>query len=372
MRRLVCSPALCVVLLAACTTPNPAFTASQGHLESSSSDSLSSTSAGGPGTSATADSTGGDSGSGTTVDLTGATQSATSDSDTSAATTATTAPVSTTDGTTSGTDGTDTQATDGDSTAGTTKNDTLVPNLDLGQPDLCSQEVAPNLEITVKHEPEPATCNAPFGPVIQGVLVGKPDANTFKFRACKATLDCIRGDTQCLANEVIDVHIDGPGTHIPKLAVGTCVSVAYVGDGPAGDNTTCKTRLVRFAKPANVNYMLSSIFVAAMGVPGTAALPAPWPEALEFVVETDQVQACGGNNVCGTPPGTYQLVGGFAGQTVVAAMKESKPAKIPLFDQNHDQVETILGSFYNLRSYANPVDQCEFRWLWLADAFKGP
>lgn len=364
MRRPTCSPALGIVLLAACTVPNPAYNASQGLLASDTGDSLSTTSPGS--TSATADPTSGSGGSsqGTTVDLTAGT------SDTTAATTTGTA--ATTDPATSTTESVDTLATstgDGDSTASTTTNDTSQPKPDLSPGDLCPQIAAPNLEITVQHTPAPALCNAAFGPVIQGILAAEPDAGTFKFRACNSVQDCIMGNTQCLANQTFAVHVEGPESAIPDIPPGTCVSVAYVGTGFA-DANTCKTRMVRFAKPGNLNNLASSMFVAGMRVPGTAELPAPWPDALEFSVAPSQVQACPGNNVCGTPPGSYELVGQFSGLEVVAGMGEAKQAKIPLYDQNHNPVGSVAGSLHNLRSYAGPADQCEFRWVWLADAYK--
>ncbi|MFY0530804.1 hypothetical protein [Nannocystis pusilla] len=42
----------------------------------------------------------------------------------------------------------------------------------------------------------------------------------------------------------------------------------------------------------------------------------------------------------------------------------------PLYDQNHNPVGSVVGGFHNLRSYSGPAEQCEFRWLWLADAYK--
>ncbi|PCC66714.1 hypothetical protein SAMN02745121_00555 [Nannocystis exedens] len=369
MRRSICSPALCTVLLAACTVPNPAYHASQGLFESGSSDALSSTSAGG---SATVAPTSGGSGAQSTADPTGATVSVTSEGDSTAAPMTSTTTPATTDadsGTTESVDTLATSTTDGDSTASTTTNDTATPKLDLSPGDVCPQVAAPNLEITVQHTPAPGTCNAALGPVIQGVLEAKPDANTFKFRACNLSQDCIQGNTQCLANQTIAVHVAGPDTAVPDIPLGTCVSVAYVGTG-FSDANTCNTRMVRLARPGNLNNLASSMFVAGMGVPGTAELPVPWPDALEFTVAATQVQACPGNNVCGTPPGNYDLVGQFSGQEVVAGMGEAKLAKIPLYDQNHNPVGSIVGSFHNLRSYSSPADQCEFRWLWLADAYK--
>ncbi|MCY0986096.1 hypothetical protein OV203_03080 [Nannocystis sp. ILAH1] len=359
MRRSLCFPALCIVHLAACTVPNPAYDASPGLLGSDSGDSLSSTSPGG--TSATVDPTsGGGSTQSTTVDLTAATSDTTA-----AATTSTTATASTTESV----DPLTTSTTDGDSTASTTTNDTSQPKLDLSPGDVCPQVAAPSLEITVQHTPAPGLCNAPLGPVIQGILEAKPDAGTFKIRACNSAQECIQGNTQCLANQTIAVHVAGPDTAIPDIPLGTCVSVAYVGTGFADPNT-CKTRMVRFAKPGNLNNLASSMFVAGIGVPSTAELPVPWPDALEFTVAAAQVQACPGNNVCGTPPGHYELVGQFSGLEVVAGMGEAKPAKIPLYDQNHNPVGSVVGSFHNLRSYSGPAEQCEFRWLWLADAYK--
>lgn len=362
MRRPLCCPALCIVLLAACTIPNPAYQASQGLLESDSGDSPSSTSPGG--TSATADPTSGGGSQGTTPDLTGTTSDATAA--TTTGTTATTDPASST---TESVDTLATSSSDGDSTASTTTNDTSQPKLDFSPEDVCPQVAAPNLEITVQHNPAPGLCNAPFGPVIQAILEAEPDAGTFKFRACNSVQDCIMGNTQCLANQTFAVHVAGPDAAIPDIPLGTCVSVAYVGTGFA-DANTCKTRMVRFAKPGNLNNLASSMFVAGMRVPATAELPAPWPDALEFTVAAAQVQACPGNNACGNPPGSYELVGQFSGLEVVAGMGAAEQAKIPLYDQNHNPVGSVPGRLHNLRSYAGPADQCEFRWVWLADAYK--
>lgn len=365
MRRLLCSPGLAIVLLAACTIPNPAYKASQGLLESDSGDSSSATSPGA--TSATADPTSGGGSQGTTVDLTGATSVA-SDA-TAAATTGTTVTTDPGTGTTESVDTLATSTGDGDSTASTTSNDTSQPKLDLSPDDACPQVAAPNLEITVQHNPAPGLCNAPFGPIIQAILEAEPEAGTFKFRACSSAQDCIMGNTQCLANQTFAVHVAGPDAAIPDIPLGTCVSVAYVGTGFADPNT-CKTRMVRFAKPGNLNNLASSMFVAGMGVPGTAELPVPWPDALEFTVAATQEQACPGNNVCGKPSGSYELVGQFSGLEVVAGMGEATPAKIPLYNQNHNPIGSIPGRLHNLRSYAGPTDQCEFRWVWLADAYK--
>ncbi|MDC0719662.1 hypothetical protein [Nannocystis bainbridge] len=364
MRRPICSPGLCIVLLAACTMPNPAYHATQGHLDSSSGDSLSSTSAGSS-TVSTSDATGSGGSSATDPSTT---HGGTSDT-TAPASTGTTAPVTTAPDTTTDGDTLATSSSDSDATASTTIGDTTEPKLDLGQPDLCSQVDAPTLAVTVQHSPAPQGCNAPLGPIIQGVLEAKPSAGTYKVRACNSAQDCVQGNTQCLANQTITVHVDAPATHLPDIAIGTCLMVGYVGTGFADPNT-CNTRIVRFARPGNLNNLASSLFVAAAGVGSTELLPAPWPEVLEFGVEADLVAPCAGNTSCGSPPGSYELVGQFVGEPVVAGIAEAKPAKIPLFDQNHDQVETIAGSFYNLRSWAAPPAQCEFRWLWLADAFK--
>jgi hypothetical protein len=305
------------VLLAACAVPNPAYHVTQGLFDSSSGDTLGATDGAtqSPGSAATGEPTtthGGTQGSGaSTTNSTSETGlTATSgDTEDSAATTqpATTSPATTED--------TATATSDGSDATSMAASDTLEPNLDLGMPDLCSLQAAPDLALAVQHSPMP---NCLGFTALTLMVEGKPDDHTLKFRECLVGNDCLAGKEDCAVKQSVMLKIEGPASHVPDLEPGTCVNLAYIPTGLA-DANTCSSSLVRIGK-TGTNIKTTSVYAAANGVPATGMLPPPWPEVLGFSVTAELVAPCVGGEVCGQPTGNHDLVGQAAGVEIAVPM----------------------------------------------------
>ncbi|MBZ5713136.1 hypothetical protein [Nannocystis pusilla] len=367
MRRPPRSPGSCVVLLAACTVPNPAYHVTQGLSDSSSGDTPGATdgatqspgSATGEPTTSHGDSQGTDSSASPTTP-TSHTATSGDTEDTAATTqTATTSP-GTTDDTAAAT-----STGDGSDATSMAASDTLGPNLDLGMPDLCSLQAAPDLGLAVQHSPMP---NCLGFTALTLVVEAKPDDHTLKFRECLATNECFAGNKQCAPKQSVTLKIAGPASHVPDLAPGTCINLAYQATGLA-DASTCSSSLVRIGK-TGANIKTTSVYAAAGGVPATGALPAPWPEILGLSVTAELVAPCLGGEVCGQPTGNHDLVGQAAGVEATVPMQTEEPLKLPLLDKQNNKIGDVAGSLFNLRSYAVAPAQCEFDWIWIADEIR--
>ncbi|MCY1058368.1 hypothetical protein [Nannocystis sp. SCPEA4] len=364
MRRPTRSPGLCIVLLAACAVPNPAYHVTQGLVDSSSGDTLGATDG-------ATQSSGSATGEPTTTD--GGTQGASSGASTTNSTSptatsgdtedtaATTQPATTSPGTTDDTSAA-TSTSDGSDATSMAASDTVGPSLDLGMPDLCSLQAAPDLGLAVQHSPMP---NCLGLTALTLMVEGKPDDHTLKFRECLVGNDCLNGNEQCAVKQTVVLKIDGPASHVPDLEPGTCVNLAYLPTGLA-DANTCSSSLVRIGK-TGANIKTTSVYAAADGVPATGMLPPPWPEILGFSVTAELVAPCVGGEVCGQPTGNHDLVGQAAGVEVAVPMQTEKPLKLPLLDKQNNKIGDVTGGLFNLRSYAVAPAQCEFDWIWIAD-----
>lgn len=372
MRSLAASLGLLVVL-PACTAPNPAYHATQG-LDSSSGDPPSSTS---PDTdSASSAATGEPTGSGTSNGGSGPTSNTTpaTTADTTADTALTglttqTSQTVTTDGSdsdvsTATTDPDSTSTTDGPDSTSTGNSGDSMPKLDLPGGQVCSLVDSPDLTVKVQHSQQPQDCTASLS--LYGVFESKPDASSLKFRRCADTNQCFAGNAQCIANETVTIQIAGPD--VPKFSAGNCIHISYLGAGSAEPNT-CDTRVLRLAK-TGPQIFNTTVFASGVQVPSTGELDPPWPDSLGFKVGSELVEACGGQQVCGQDTGSYQLVGTFSGAQHEVPMGQQAATKIPLLDKNNTKIGDVHGVFRNIRSYAYPVEWCEFQWTWLADDYK--
>lgn len=364
MRSFAVPPGLCLASVLACTTPNPAYHASQGGPEGSTS--------GEPGTTATTASPT------TTTTSTTTTSTTTIPTDTTVGetqplTTGTTENIGETTGDTATTDTTtttDATSTGPDATSMVSTDSTGGDKLDMGAMDSCPAPVVPDLAVTIKHSPGPPSCNAAFGPILHGVFVAAPDPTTRQFRECSSFNDCKQHNAQCPAKQTVTIQFDGPTTHVPNFEPGQCVNIGYVGTGHAAPDT-CDTSFLRIAE-YQPELLLTDVYVSGVGVPHTAKLPVPWSNVLDFAIAPDLVLACGDDNsdVCDLTTGQYDLVGTFSNQNYTIPMGTDQPAKLPVVNLANIKVGDMAGSLYNLRSFAHPVDACEFKWIWLADKYK--
>lgn len=357
--------AVALGMLVSCVVPNPAFFATQGGSEGSTS-----TATGATAGASTFDPTGG----ATTRDpATGSTTAAT-------VTAGTTGPVDPSTSiamtaTSIGTDATSQTATDATSTGDPDTTDamgsgTFMPQPDLGT-DVCANVVAPDLTLAVHHVPPPQDCGFPTL-AFPALVIGKPDADSIQLRQCKEFKDCVDGNVQCLSVQTLTVHIGAPTELVPQFGEGTCLYLQYHGAGlQAGD--TCAATLVRLALVGQGHEPVS-VFVAGVGIPDTSVLPSPWDKWLEFSVLAAHLDFCGQgpDQVCGQMPGEHRYVVNFGGYEIDVMPHASKAGKVPVYDDNSNAIDERSGVFHNLRSRAFPPDHCDFGWVWLDDVHKAP
>jgi len=230
---------------------------------------------------------------------------------------------------------------------------------------MCTIPDVAGLSVLIEHDPGPAPCDNGLGVSFYGVFTGKPDDHTLNFRECMNVADCQQGNPQCTAKQQVSVKVDGPASHIPDFAPAACVHVSYVTAG-FSDPNVCDLRLLRLAK-TGPDIANTSVFIAALGVPDTNDLPGPWSLALGFLAASELADACPHEMVCERPSGRYDLVADFPDTLVTVPMGTESPAALDVMNKQSVKIGTILGSLYNLRAYALPLDQCEFDWIWLAD-----
>lgn len=370
--RLTAAP-LGLAVLSACSVPNPAYFATQGASDGSSSPTTATTSAGtvGPTTTVATVEPGTTDAPPTSTSVTSSPTTATSsttepvDPSTSASMTATSTTL-TTDSTSTSTGGPDSTSTGEPDTMGG-----FLPMLDMGVIGLCEQLVAPDLALSIQHDPAPETCTMPaFGPSFHGVFKGKADADSLVFRQCKDLPQCMAGNLDCLEEQTVTIHFTGPATHVPAFEVGACVNISYIGTGYAAPDA-CQAKIVRLAQTGQ-NIKTTSVYVGAVGLPDTSLLPAPWPNILEFSVHPSLLAPCGepDEQICGQGSGDYELAATFSGMQYKVPSKTEKPVKLPLYDPQNVKIGDVIGTFYNLRSWAHPIEECEFKWIWLASEYK--